>query len=778
MDQGHSRARENRHVRWGFKALAVGVVGALMALSLPGTAQAAAPVSQGEGRLLTAFIGGSVLDSLAALNGASAIDSAGLGDVVSDVPLNATALGLLNISVPATVPGVTVFGSPGIIQLGAVGQYAGANDDGSSVAFSGAVSQAPSLVGAGTTVTGSNVGTPGAGDSATINVGTAQILGGANLVGLSVDVGALAASANETAAGVQTGDYVLSSLNVGVGGTLLGTTITTLNAALDPTLAALNVLIAPDIVNPLEGGQVTISLADLLAVAGVPNVNALPEGTNLLTFLPAAVTAKVTSIVNNLLGSMQTAVTGLGLGGVAVQALLTTATGVVTPILSGLTGALNGPLGTAVNALLQLDVNNKSTIGGAFTQNALTIGVGTNGSLVRVPLANATVGPNGGPPAPAPVITGMTPITGPESGGTPVTITGTGFTGSTGVTFDGLPATSFVVVSDTEITAVSPAHVPGPVDVVVQNPAGDSGPFGFTYTPVISIAGIAPNSGPTAGGTSVTITGTCFTGATGVTFAGVAGTAFTVVDDTHITVTSPAHAAGAVDVVVTGSVACGGNSTLTNGFTYIAPGGPVALSLTPDSGPASGGTSVTITGTNLTGATGVTFDGIAGTNFVAVNSTTVTVTTPSHAIGDADVVVQTPLGPSGPLAFTFLPTTVIAVAPGSGVVTGGTAVTITGACFTGATGVLFGATPATSFNVVNDTSIVAVSPPGTGVVDVTVIGSPTCGDGTLASAFRYTPVVLAFTGAEALPLLIAGLLLLLSGFGIVWMRRRRNKIAA
>src|SRR5882757_3349124 len=98
MDQGHSRARENRHVRWGFKALAVGVVGALMALSLPGTAQAAAPVSQGEGRLLTAFIGGSVLDSLAALNGASAIDSTGLGDVVSDVPLNATALGLLNIS--------------------------------------------------------------------------------------------------------------------------------------------------------------------------------------------------------------------------------------------------------------------------------------------------------------------------------------------------------------------------------------------------------------------------------------------------------------------------------------------------------------------------------------------------------------------------------------------------------------------------------------------------------------------------------------------------------
>ena len=53
---------------------------------------------------------------------------------------------------------------------------------------------------------------------------------------------------------------------------------------------------------------------------------------------------------------------------------------------------------------------------------------------------------------------------------------------------------------------------------------------------------VSPNSGPGAGGTSVTITGTNFTGATAVTFGGTAATSVTVVSATSITATSPAHA--------------------------------------------------------------------------------------------------------------------------------------------------------------------------------------------------------------------------------------------
>jgi hypothetical protein len=637
MDQVHLRAQKFAgFARWGVRTLAIVAVGGIIATAIPATGQAAGVVSQGKGRLVTAFIAGSSLDSLLSLNGAVATDPFGLGNVQSNVALDATALSALNV----TVPGVNVLGSPGIIQLGAVGQYAGANNDGSSVAFSGTVSQASSLVGVGTTMTGGNVGTPAAGDSATVSVGTTQLLGGANLVQLGVGIGAVAASASQTTAGVQSGSYVVSNLNVAVGGDLLGTVAATLNTPLNTLVSGVNLLVgAGTFVNPIASGQISISLTDLLATAGVANINLLPAGTNLLTYLPAAVATKLTSQVTTLVTSISSTLTGLGVVGLTLAATLATLNStILTPTLSTLSTSLTTPLLAAVGALLQLDVNNTSTTAGAFTQNALTIGLGTNGALARVGLANATVGPNAGVVGVTPVISGILPTSGPETGSTAVTITGTGFTGATGVTFGGTAGTSFVVVNDTTITAITPVHTPGPVNVIVQHPAGASNTFGFTFTPVISVTGIVPNSGPTTGNTPVTITGTCFTGATGVTFGGTAGTTFVVVDATHITVTTPAHATGAVNVVVQVSVACGGASTLVNGFTFIAPGGPIALGLTPPSGPASGGTAVTITGTNFTPATGVTFDGTPGTNFTVVNATTITVTSPPHAVGGVNVV--------------------------------------------------------------------------------------------------------------------------------------------
>ncbi len=70
----------------------------------------------------------------------------------------------------------------------------------------------------------------------------------------------------------------------------------------------------------------------------------------------------------------------------------------------------------------------------------------------------------------------------------------------------------------------------------------------------------------------------------------------------------------------------------------------VLISINPTSGTASGGTGFTLTGTGLTGATGITFDGIAATNVNVVNSTTVTGVTPAHAVGVVDVVIDTPVG--------------------------------------------------------------------------------------------------------------------------------------
>lgn len=81
-----------------------------------------------------------------------------------------------------------------------------------------------------------------------------------------------------------------------------------------------------------------------------------------------------------------------------------------------------------------------------------------------------------------------------------------------------------------------------------------------------TITSITPATGAAAGGDVVTIVGTDLDGVTGVTFDAVAGTAVTVVSSTQITVTTPAHAAGAVDVVVTTD---GGAVTETDGFTYV-----------------------------------------------------------------------------------------------------------------------------------------------------------------------------------------------------------------
>jgi hypothetical protein len=140
------------------------------------------------------------------------------------------------------------------------------------------------------------------------------------------------------------------------------------------------------------------------------------------------------------------------------------------------------------------------------------------------------------------------------------------------VTIGGAAATAVTVVNATSITATTPAHAAGAVNVVVRNADNQSGTLanGFTYnaSPAAAptITSISPNAGSMNGGTSVTITGTNFAAGATVTIGGAAATAVTVVNATSITATTPAHAAGAVNVVVRN--ADNQSGTLTNGFTY------------------------------------------------------------------------------------------------------------------------------------------------------------------------------------------------------------------
>jgi len=407
-------------------AISAAALGAAIALIVPMSASAAAPVSQGTGRLLTASIAGTPSTPLLNLAGATAVDANGTGTVTSDVPLDATVLDALNLQAGPT----DLFGPTGIIQLGAVGQFAQARDDGSSVAFSGTVSSAPSLVGSGTTVTGSNLGTPGAGNSASIGLTTSAL-------SVNVAIGAVAASAQQPVSGAATGEYVLDNVGVVLGGTVLAPVATTVGGALDSALSLVNPLIGTPIANPFTGGTITITPADLLAAAGVPDLNHLAPGTDLMSFLPAAVVAKVSSLATGVLTQLQTAAAGLDpiTGALAIAAVGTLA-GTLAVTVSSVTTPLTTALGTALSALISIPVNNKTTNpDGSFTQNAITINVlGAAGApaLASVQLANATVGPNAGPTAVTPGGPGTT------AGSTPAALLAeTGVTIPVGATLAG-----------------------------------------------------------------------------------------------------------------------------------------------------------------------------------------------------------------------------------------------------------------------------------------------------------------------------------------------------
>ena len=353
-----------------------------------------------------------------------------------------------------------------------------------------------------------------------------------------------------------------------------------------------------------------------------------------------------------------------------------------------------------------------------------------------------TVKPNSSPPLTGgftyevtPTVTGVSPSSGPTAGGTKITITGTGFVSVATVTVDGITATGITVVSATSITATTPAGIAGAQSVAVTTPGG-SGTVsdGFTYEVTPTVTGISPNSGPVAGGTAVTITGTGFASGAAVTIGGNAASVVTVVSSTSITATTPAGTAGTQSVVVTTP---GGPGTLTNGFTYVA--APTVASISPNSGPLTGGTSVTITGTAFVSGATVKVGGTSATSVTFVSATSIKAVTPTGTAGAQSVVVTNPDSQSSNtnITFTYATVTVASISPSSGPLAGGTAVTITGTGFASGASVTIGSAAATSVTFVNATSITAITPAGTAggqnvVVTVSGVSSP-----PLTGGFTY-----------------------------------------
>jgi uncharacterized repeat protein (TIGR03803 family) len=215
-------------------------------------------------------------------------------------------------------------------------------------------------------------------------------------------------------------------------------------------------------------------------------------------------------------------------------------------------------------------------------------------------------------------------------------ILGQGFTGTTGVSFNGVAA-KFNNVSDTYMTATVPAGaLTGPVTVTTFT-STLTGDRNFLVVP--QVKSFSPTSGPV--GTSVVITGVSLT-QTSIVNIGGKPASFAVNSDTQVTATVPAGAKTGKTISIT---TAGGVAASTAKFAVV----PLIKSFSPTSGPV--GTSVTITGNSFTGTTKVTFGGVAATSYQVIGDTQVDALVPTGAV--TGPIAVTTAGGTGTSATNF-----------------------------------------------------------------------------------------------------------------------------
>ncbi len=410
---------------------------------------------------------------------------------------------------------------------------------------------------------------------------------------------------------------------------------------------------------------------------------------------------------------------------------------------------------------------------------------GTPGATVALSLSNA----NGLATLPAAFrydtnlsITALQPANGTSLGGTAVIVTGTSFTGTgetPGVTFDGLPATSVTVLSDTSLSCVAPSGVAGTtVSVVVTNSAGSASFIGYRYNALPRITALTPGTGRASGGTLITLTGSGFQvdtpGLNQVRFGGIRATQLSIKSDGSLTCLAPAGAAGTTVNVTVSNL--NGIATLPLAYTYAL---PLAVNtLTPSTGTSLGGTSVTIAGSGFlngpAGATSVRFGGVLASAVNVLDDGTLSCNTPAGTpLALVDVQVSNANGTvTAPAAFRYNPVpTLTSVSPNHGHAGTFTPATVTGSGFldndAGAPFVVAGGVAASSVEVLSDTTLTCALPPGTPGATVDLILVNQNGTSTLVGAFRYHTAPTLLSASPAGGAATSQLRVTLSGSGFV-----------
>jgi LPXTG-site transpeptidase (sortase) family protein len=238
------------------------------------------------------------------------------------------------------------------------------------------------------------------------------------------------------------------------------------------------------------------------------------------------------------------------------------------------------------------------------------------------------------------------------------------------------------------------------------------------------ITGLSLDIGPTTGDSPVIISGTnLYNGK--VTFGGVSG-ACSVDSITQITCTTPVHSLGSVNVEI---VTPGGTTAPNQLFTYVQ---TTMLGISPSQGPVTGGTTVILSGVQkfITASFGGTTAACT-----SISNNQIRCVTPAHAAGQVDVIVTTGYAElTAANGFTYVPAPKAQVSPGSGPVTSGTSIIITGTGFDNTTAVTFGGSAA-SCSLVSSTEMNCTAPPhAAGTVNVKIVNA---GAAEYIDAFTY-----------------------------------------
>jgi hypothetical protein len=244
----------------------------------------------------------------------------------------------------------------------------------------------------------------------------------------------------------------------------------------------------------------------------------------------------------------------------------------------------------------------------------------------------------------------MSPRVGDANVATPgIVITGTNLSGAT-VLF-GSVAGTITNSTSTSLTVTAPSQSAGAVNVTVTTAFGSTTVAnGFSYGNLPGISLVTSNTGSTGGNRVVIIDGSFLSGTTSVQFGLLPAASFTVQSSTQIVAVTPPGAAGTVSVTV---ITPYGSVTKASAYTYGL--SPQITAVSPDSGSTAGGQYVTITGSNLSGTTGVFIGGAESGSVTVVSASQVVAMVPARGAGSRSIAIGTPYGiASVPLAYTFI----------------------------------------------------------------------------------------------------------------------------